>query len=138
MNPRTANEARLLFWPWVVITIAGLLPAIKPYLSDKRADWPEAISVFGFFGGAAVLTAISFRQALSHNPKLSSERDADRQTIWWEKMAVLGVAIAVAALIACAVQTAFGTIIWSELSVNAIEPVLLVVIIVCSLGFGHY
>ena len=33
------------------------------------------------------------------------------------------------------VQTALGSIVWRELPVNAIEPVLLLVIIVCSTGF---
>lgn len=117
------------------MTFAGLLPAVAPFLPDKKADWPVAISVFGFFGGAAVLIAISFRNALKSRSPLSSEREDDPGRMWREKMAVLSVAIAVSALIAGIVQTAFGTIVWRELSINAIEPVLLMVIIVCSTGF---
>jgi hypothetical protein len=48
-------------------------------------------------------------------------------------MAVLIAAVVCAGLIACLVQI---NIVWHEFSVeNAIEPVLLLVIIVCSTGF---
>jgi hypothetical protein len=132
MNLRIAKNMRL-FLPWCLMTFAGLAPVMRVLLTDKRADWPDAIGVFGFFGGAAVLTALSFRDA----QRLCSmpDKDEERGRLWSEKMLVLTVAILCAGLIACFVQTSFGTIVWRDLSVNAIEPVLLLVIIVCSTGF---
>ncbi len=137
MNPRTVKEVRLLFWPWCLMTFAGLVPQIKFFLTDGRSDLPEGVAVFGFFGGAAFLTALSFRPAqLICPPALLSGEGANRHKIWSEKMAVVVVATVCAGLIACFVQAALGTIVWREFSVeSAIEPVLLLVIIVCSTGF---
>jgi len=114
------------------MTLAGLAPVMRVFLTDQRADWPDAIGVFGFFGGAAVLTALSFR----HSLRLGSmpEKDDERRHIWLEKMVVLGVAMVCAGLIVCSVQMAFGTIDLGKLQVNAIEPVLLLVILICSTG----
>jgi len=114
------------------MTLAGLAPLIKPFLADKTSDWPEGLAVFGFFGGAAFLTAFSFRNALRN---LSSNKSVDHRGSWSEKMIVLAVAMLCAGLIACIGQTIFGTIVWSEIRENAFEPVLLLVIIVCSVGF---
>ena len=135
MNPKTANEARLLFWPSCVMIVAGLLPAIKPFLRDKQSDWPEAFAVFGFFGGAAVLTAVSFRQVLQLRSISPSDDENNRCRIWTEKMVLVAVATICASLIVVSAQIAFRAIVLSELNVNAIEPVLLVVIIVCSTGY---
>src|SRR4030095_2445524 len=78
------------------------------------------------------LTAFSFR----HAQRTSPSETIDGRRIWAEKMAVLMIAVVSAGLIACLVQAALGTIIWREFSVErAIEPVLLLVIIVCSTGF---
>ena len=134
MNTRMVNEARLIFWPWCFTTLAGLAPLMKLTLVGKRADWPDAVAVFGFFGGAGVLTALSFRNA---QRTCSSELLSDvAKRIWKEKMVVVGVGVVCAALIACLAQVALGTIAWKEVSVqNAFEPVLLLVIIVCSAGF---
>ena len=131
MSPQILKEIRLLFWPWCLMTIAGLAPLIKFFLADKQSDWPEGIAVLGFFGGAAVLTALSFRHALRTCPPETTHR----HKIWSEKMAVLMVGIICAAFITCVAQTFLGIIVWSEVSINAIEPVLLLVIIVCSTGF---
>jgi hypothetical protein len=136
MSPGILKEVRLLFWPWCLMTFAGLVPLIKLFLADKKSDWPEGIAVLGFFGGAAVLTALCFCHALRICPPTPHSGEAiSRHKIWSEKMAVLMVGIVCAGFIACLVQTVFGIIVWSELSVNAIEPVLLLVIIVCSTGF---
>ncbi len=161
MNSRTVNEVRLLLWPWCLMTLAGLVPLVRLFLTDKKSDWPEGVAVFGFFGGAAFPTALSFRNALRQfggaslltsrpagtlappgfeteppPPPLLSDNGISRHRIWSEKMAALAVAIACAGLIACLAQIAVGTIVWREFSVEkAIEPVLLLVIIVCSTGF---
>jgi len=115
------------------MTLAGLAPVARVFLTDKRADWPDALAVFGFFGGAAVLTAMSFRNARSLC--VTSDKDDERRHIWSQKMVVLMVAMICAGFIVCSVQSAFGTIVWRELHSNAVEPVLLLVIIVCSTGF---
>ena len=46
------------------MTFAGLVPLIGPFLADKKSDWPEGIALLGFFGGAAIATALSFHNAL--------------------------------------------------------------------------
>jgi len=134
MNARMLNEARLIVWPWCLMTLAGLAPLLKLVLADKRTDWPDAVAVFGFFGGAAVLTALSFRNAQRTR---SSELLSDEgKRIWAEKMATVAVAVFCAGSITCLAQLALGTIAWKDLSVQgAFEPVLLLVIIVCSAGF---
>jgi hypothetical protein len=68
MNSRTVNEVRLLLWPWCLMTLAGLVPLVRLFLTDKRSDWLEGVAVFGFFGGAAIATALSFRNALVSLP----------------------------------------------------------------------
>jgi hypothetical protein len=137
MSPQIVSEARLLFWPWCLMTLAGLAPLIKLASGEKGSDWPDGIAVFGFFGGAAILTALSFRHGLRIcPPALSSDAVIQRRRIWSGKMGVLAVAVVCAGLIACFVQTALGTIIWGEFSLhNVFEPLLLLVIIVCSTGF---
>jgi len=58
MKSRTVNEVRWLFWPWCLMTFAGLVPLVGLFLTDKKSDWPQGVAVFGFFGGAALLTAL--------------------------------------------------------------------------------
>ena len=116
------------------MTIAGLAPLMKLTLADKQADWPDALAVFGFFGGAGIITALSFRTAQRTGSSESLSQEG--KTLWAEKMAVIAVGVVCAGLIACFAQLALGTIAWKEVSVqNAFEPVLLSVIIVCSAGF---
>jgi hypothetical protein len=71
---------------------------MKPILAHKRADSPDAVAVFGFFGGAAVLSAVPFGKA--HMTCSSGTSDEGRRT-WAEKMAAVGVAVVYAGLIAC-------------------------------------
>jgi len=123
------NEVRLIAWPWFVMTVAALAPLIKLGLTDKKSDWPDAIAVFGFFGGAAVLTARSFRSG----PWSVSEGG---YKIWTEKMLAITLTGVSAGLIACFVQAALGTIEWEHFQLDhAVEPVLLLSIIICSTGF---
>jgi len=136
MSPRILKEIRLLFWPWFLMTSAGVVPVMKLWLSDKKSDWPDGVGVLGFFGGAAVLSALSFRQALPIYPStLDLGEAARRYKIWSEKMAFLMAGMVSAGFIACFVQTVCGVIVWRELPVNAIEPVMLLVIMVCTTGF---
>jgi len=136
MHPRILQELRLIRWPWCFMTLAGLAPLIKPLLKDTRSDLPDGIAVFGFFGCAAFLTAFSFRDA-SRIPALplASHSDVSRCKLWSQKTVVLLTAVACAGLIACAGQTLFGNLAVHDLHANAIEPVLLLAVIVCSTGF---
>ena len=45
------------------MTLAGLAPAIKVVLADKKSSWPDDVGVLGFFGTAVFLTAFSFSNA---------------------------------------------------------------------------
>src|SRR5438270_10420006 len=119
MNPRFIQEVHLIRWPWCLMTLAGLIPVIKPFLTDKRSDLPEGIAVFGFFGGAAFLTALSFRRAQRISPAgLLSEGGDQHSEIWSEQMVVLAVAMVAAGLIVCFLQAALGTIVWRDFSVQ--------------------
>src|ERR1044071_2354164 len=113
MNTRIVQEARLILWPWCLMTLAGLVPLIKPFLADKKSDWPEGVAVFGFFGGAAILTALSFRDAVKNCSLtlLSSDVASCRKT-WSEKMVVLIGATVCSGLIAFFAQLSFGAIVW--------------------------
>src|SRR3954447_19714802 len=135
MAPQTLNEVRLILWPWCLMTLAGFFPLIRLFLADRTSDWPEGVAVFGFFGGAAIATAFSFGDALGIRAPALFSGTAAREKIWSGKMTVLIVTTIFAGLIAFFVQMAAGTIAWREINANAIEPVLLLVIIVCSTGF---
>jgi hypothetical protein len=110
---------------------------MKPFLGDKRSDWPEGIAVFGFFGGSAFLTALSFSRSEGSGYEAAPFGEIEyRENGWAEKMTVLTVGVILAGLIACFVQTAFGILDWKELRMDtALEPILLLVIVVCSTGF---
>jgi hypothetical protein len=137
MNRRTFENARSLFWPWCLMTCAGLLPLMKAPSTDTKSGLAELFAVFGFFGGAAVLTALSFRPS-PRTPQAGSlpGEESNPGETWSEKMNVLLVGIVCAGVIVCFVQSAFGVLVWKHLRAhNVIEPVLLLVIIVCSTGF---
>ncbi len=36
MNPRIVQEVRLIRWPWFLMTLAGLVPVIKLFLTDNN------------------------------------------------------------------------------------------------------
>jgi len=116
------------------MTLAGLAPLIKPGLTDPHADWPYAIAVFGFFGGAAILTAISFRGAdRPHSAEPISRVPAE---IWVRKIGVVASSVVFAGLITVLAQFASGLLVWKEVAMhNILEPILLLAIIVCSTGF---
>src|SRR3954470_5294543 len=108
MHPRILQELRLIRWPWCFMTLAGLFPLIKPLLKDTRSDLPEGIAVFGFFGCAAFLTALSFRDALRISAlPLTADPEISRCKLWSEKTVVLMTAVVSAGLIACVGQTFF-------------------------------
>src|SRR5215471_11133960 len=104
LNSRIVREVRLLFLPWCLMTCAGLVPALKPFLGDKSSDWPQGIAVFGFFGGAAFLTALSFSRPESSGQDAAPAGEIEhRENAWAEKMSVLAGGVVLAGLIACLV-----------------------------------
>lgn len=128
------NEARQIFWPWLLMILAGLAPLGKLMLTDKSAEWPDTTAVFGFFGGAAILTALSFRA--TQKIQSSGPVSAERRNVWARKMLMVTLAVVFASLIVCFTQTDLGLIDWPNFRVeHAFEPVLLLTIIVCSTGF---
>ena len=128
------NEVRLIAWPWCLMTLAGLAPLTKLVLADRRADWPDAVAVFGFFGGAAILTALAFRAA--QKIRSSESVSVEGHKIWSEKMLAITLAVVSAGLIACLAQMTLGVIDSEQLQPDhAVEPVLLLTIIVCSTGY---
>src|SRR5262249_37332538 len=80
------------------------------------------------------LTARSFR-ATQRTVSSESLSEGGRQ-VWPEKMLAITLAVVSASIIACFAQTALGTIAWAQFRLDvAIEPALLLTIIVCSTGF---
>jgi len=134
MSYRLINEVRLISGPWLLMTLAGLAPLTKLMLADKRADWPDALAVFGFFGGAAILTSLSFHAA--RKIQRAESLAVDGHEVWTKKMLAITIAVVSAGLVACLAQTALGLIVWRDLKPDhVVEPVLLLTIIVCSTGF---
>jgi len=128
------NEVRLIAWPWFLMTLAGLAPLTKFVLADRRADWHDAVAVFGFFGGAAILTARSFRTA--QKIRSSESVSVEGHKAWTEKMLAITLAVVSAGFIACLAQLILGAIDWEHFQPDhMVEPVLLLTIIVCSTGF---
>jgi hypothetical protein len=134
MNCRLINEVRLIIAPWILMTLAALAPLTTLTLADKRADWPDAVAVLGFFGGAAILTSLSFRA--TQKTRRTDSAAVDTHKAWTDKMLAITIAVFSAGLVACLVQTTLGSIVWGDLKPDHVfEPILLLTIIVCSTGF---
>jgi len=128
------NEVRLIAWPWILMTLAGLAPLTRLVLANKKADWPDTVAVFGFFGGAAILTALSFRAA--QRIRSFEPQSVERSKLWTRKMLAITLAVVSASLVACLALTALRSIDWKDFQPEHVfEPVLLLTIIVCSTGF---
>src|SRR5262245_7267023 len=132
MHGTWTNEVRLLFWPWCLMTVAGLAPITKVFSGNGRSGWADDVSVFGFFGGATRLTSLSFARLARMLPASLPTDLAQRRKMWFERMEVLASAILCSAFIVCFAQTVFGTIDWREFNLGrAIEPVLFLIVIIC-------
>src|SRR5208282_491565 len=109
MNPRTTRilkEERSLFWPWCAVAVAGVLPLVRhqPVSSLIFPEIPhwmvEDISFVGFFFGIPLLAALSFGNEFQHRTiSLLLSQPVSRMEIWGEKLSVMIVAVASAALI---------------------------------------
>ncbi|HKQ37915.1 MAG TPA: hypothetical protein VJ063_07540 [Verrucomicrobiae bacterium] len=115
------------------MTLAGLLPLIKLLLDDPQANWPYDLAVLGFFSGATLLPALSFRHAVRNSAaRLAAGGLEDAHSTWSKKMLALALAILTASFIVCSLQAASGILAVREVNAVALEPALLLIVIVCS------
>jgi hypothetical protein len=91
MNAKTMRllkEARPLFWPWFVVTLAAFLPLVTPN------EFTESISRIAFWGGVPLLATLSFGDEFQHRTlSLLLAQPAGRMEIWREKLSVTFVAV---------------------------------------------
>jgi hypothetical protein len=92
----------------------------------------EKIAVLGFFGGAAVLSAWAFSPGRRRRQPGSSVETVNAAELWKEKALALAAAVFGAAVVACLVQAIVGGIVLADIKLDAVEPVLLLVVLVCS------
>ncbi len=99
MNAKTTRilkEARVLFWPWCAVMIAGALPLVP----GSHADWTEGIAFTGFFIGFPLLATLSLGNEFHHRTlSLLLSQPVSRMEIWREKLSVTIVAVLSAALV---------------------------------------
>ena len=102
---RIRKEARDLFWPWCAVSIAGLLPLLQ-HRSYSGLSFPEIprwavedISFVGFFFGIPLLAALAFGNEFQYRTiSLLLSQPVSRMEIWAEKLSVMTVAVAAAAV----------------------------------------
>jgi hypothetical protein len=129
MDRRVAREFASLVWPWwVLMLLASLAPLVKFVWAGADFFPLEKIAVIGFFGGAAVLSAWVFAPA-RRRPSVESVSGIQ---LWKEKGLALAAAVFGVAVVATLVQAVVGGIVLADLTIEAVEPVLLLVVLVCS------
>jgi hypothetical protein len=162
MNRHLAKEFRQLRLPWCVAAIsavlAGSLMPLKTWL-DESPGTPSAqhvgvdpflidVALFGFFGGIALLAAMSFGTEFQQRTlPLWLSQPLSRARMWREKMLALAAAVASVLLLLCLSQ-AIGNLItiqWSSRYGEALPPlkdILLtsacILATVCSSGFWTF
>ena len=108
---RIFKEARSLFWPWLVVVLAGVLRlAEPPPLPDfyyarnlfTLHNFIEPLSFLGFFIGIPLLATLSLGNEFQHRTlSLLLSQPIRRMEIWGEKFSVTIIAVVSAALIFC-------------------------------------
>ncbi|MGH9669088.1 MAG: hypothetical protein ACRD3A_03140 [Terriglobales bacterium] len=106
---RLLKEARVLFWPWCVVTIAGALRLVQRSSDSDFFDFETlsvlphllaAIGVLCVFLGFALLATLSLGCEFQYGTlSLLLSQPVSRMRIWAEKMSVTAVAVLSAALI---------------------------------------
>lgn len=109
-NTRILKEVRLLFWPWLVITVIGLIAAPCEFNSSAavslacRVEFAVTIRLFKQFSllvlllGLPLLTTMSFGTELQDGTlSLLLSQPLERRKIWFEKLSVTAVAVSSAA-----------------------------------------
>jgi hypothetical protein len=108
---RILKEARSLFWPWLVVALAGVLRlAEPPPLPDSYYvrslftvhNFIEPLSFLGFFIGIPLLATLSLGAEFQHRTlALLLSQPIRRMEIWGEKFSVTIIAVLSAALVFC-------------------------------------
>jgi hypothetical protein len=113
--------------------LAAVVPVFQIFRTDRSWEFLDGVGVIGFFGFATILSAWSIGPQCRHC--VPTDLNIRRTQLWLEKFLVLVAAILCASAVACLTQTVLGTVKWSEFTVqDGVEPVLLLVILVCSAG----
>jgi len=99
VNVRIIKEARLLFWPWLLVIVAALTPLVSHALYDLH-ELSTVVCTLGFFAGIPFLAAYSFGAEFQHRTfgLLLGQPDY-RTRIWGHKVAVLVPAVLAASLV---------------------------------------
>lgn len=91
---RILKEARPVFWPWCAVTLACVIPLVRPLPSIA---WVGAV---GFFVGIPLLASLAFGNEFQHRTlSLLLSQPVGRMEIWREKMSITVVAVVAAALV---------------------------------------
>src|SRR5436305_9954815 len=106
MNPSTIRmmkEARALFWPWCLVTLAGASPWPLSKLAHGLGfrygplDFPSS---FALWIGIPLLAALSLGNEFQHRTfSLMLSQPVDRMRIWREKWTVTMIAVLSAAAV---------------------------------------
>ncbi len=111
MTPKTTRilkEARILFWPWLVVVLAGALRLVDtshPALYGRGLfstvhNFIEPASFLGFFIGIPLLATLSLGNEFQHRTlALLLSQPIRRMEIWSEKFSVTIIAVVSAALV---------------------------------------
>src|SRR5215469_527820 len=102
---RIFKEARLLFWPWCAVIIAGTLRPLESYFAmmGSNPSWQgfhlvEPISFVGFFIGIPLLATLTLGSEFQHRTLgLLLSQPVERTEIWGAKISVTIVAVLSAA-----------------------------------------
>ena len=106
MNPTTTRllkEARVLFWPWCLVTIGGVLPLIQQRLHIGSSVYGHLLAGIGplsVFVGFPLLATLSLGSEFQHGTlSMLLTQPVSRMRIWGEKMSVTAFAVSLAAVI---------------------------------------
>ncbi|HZR19576.1 MAG TPA: hypothetical protein VFE51_19985 [Verrucomicrobiae bacterium] len=95
-NPQVAKELRPLFWPWLGTVLAGGLLVLRPAIGESVGleGLLMGVVLYGFFGGLALLAAVSFGEEFQERTlSLLLSQPVSRQQLWNKKMALLSGAV---------------------------------------------
>ena len=85
---RILKEARPLFWPWCAVTLACVIPLVRPLHSIGE------VGAVGFFVGIPLLASLAFGNEFQHRTlSLLLAQPVGRMEIWGEKMSITVVAV---------------------------------------------
>jgi ABC-type transport system involved in multi-copper enzyme maturation permease subunit len=106
---RILKEARILFWPWLAVILAGVLRLVDTPLPEfyrRRLftvhNFIEPLSFLGFFIGIPLLATLSLGTEFQHRTlALLLSQPIRRMEIWSEKFSVTIIAVVSAALVFC-------------------------------------